>query len=98
MTPPTERELAFRSANLPGWHLVGVFYEPDFPGSWLLHHGGEAMLLELPPEMPVEAVDQGLEALGSPDLRYVAASHSHGDHLDADVWNAMISTRSSAPT
>jgi len=48
------------------------------------------MLLELPPEMPVEAVDQGLNALGSPDLRCVTASHSHEDHLDVDVWNAMI--------
>jgi hypothetical protein len=90
MSPPTERELAIRAANLPGWHLIGVFYEPDFPGSWLLHNGREALLLELPPEMPVDAVTDGLASIGSPVLRYVTASHSHEDHLDPEVWNALI--------
>jgi hypothetical protein len=35
--------------NLPhweGWHLIGR-YESDV-GSWLLHHKGEALLLEVP--------------------------------------------------
>jgi hypothetical protein len=74
---------------LPGWHFLGVFYEPGFPGSWLLHHRGEAMLLELPPELPVGVVRKGLAAIDA-ELRFVTASHSHEDHLDPEVWNKMV--------
>src|SRR5262249_14281276 len=55
-----QRSLGF-IMNLPhfeGWHLIGAFPDgvPDDVGSWLLVHGGEAMLLEVPPGLTVRAV------------------------------------------
>lgn len=80
--------------NLPpieGWHLLGAFpdHEPNDVGSWLLHHGGEAMLLEVPPGLVVADVSAGLGRVGAA-LRVVTASHLHEDHLDPDAWNALI--------
>ncbi len=66
-----------------GWHLIGA-YESDV-GSWLLHHNGEALLLEVPEGLIVQDVKDALNGLGA-TLHYVAASHDHWDHLDADVW------------
>jgi hypothetical protein len=76
--------------NLPGWRLLGKFpnNKPDGVGSWLLHHDGEAMLLEVPPGLSVDDVAAGLSSLGV-GLRYVTASHLHGDHLDIDCWNDL---------
>jgi hypothetical protein len=76
--------------NLPhwsGWHLIGR-YDSDV-GSWILHHEGEALLLEVPEGLPVADVQAALDTLGSPSLRYVTASHDHEDHLDTDVWAAL---------
>jgi len=77
--------------TFPGWHLLGAFpdQEPNDVGSWLLHHGGEALLLEIPPGLTVDVVKAGVETLGV-GLRYVTASHLHEDHLDPSVWNALI--------
>ncbi len=77
--------------KLDGWHLIGAFPDqiPDDVGSWLLHAGGEAMLLELPPGLTVEAVREGLASVGA-ELRFIAASHIHEDHLDPRVWNALV--------
>ena len=75
--------------NLPhwdGWHLIGR-YDSDV-GSWLLHHGDEAMLLEVPEGLTVADVQAVVDRLGV-KLRYVTASHSHWDHLDEDVWAAL---------
>lgn len=66
----------------PGWHLLGR-YESDV-GSWLLHHDGEAALLELPEGLSVSDVRCGLRRLGA-TLRYILASHDHPDHLDTDL-------------
>lgn len=66
-----------------GWHLVGE-YDSDV-GSWLLHHGGEALLLEVPEGLTVKDVELCSLALGL-RLKYVTASHSHCDHLDTEVW------------
>lgn len=76
---------------LPGWHLLGAFPDdaPDDVGSWLLHSGSEAMLLELPPGLTPYAVKLGLAAVGA-ELRYVTASHTHEDHLDPQTWNDLI--------
>jgi hydroxyacylglutathione hydrolase len=73
--------------HFPGWHLLGAFPDgvPDDVGSWLLAHDGEAMLLEVPPGLTVRAVRSALKRVGA-GLRYVAASHSHEDHLDPDTW------------
>jgi hypothetical protein len=75
--------------NLPhweGWHLVGS-YDSDV-GSWLLHHAGEAMLLEVPEGLIVQDVQDALNHLGA-TLRYVTASHDHWDHIDQDIWTAL---------
>lgn len=79
--------------NLPhfdGWHLIGAFPEaaPDDVGSWLLVHGGEAMLLEAPPGLTPAHVGQALDDAGA-DLRFVTASHDHENHLDVDGWAAL---------
>lgn len=77
----------------PGWHLLGSFStdgvgDPDGVGSWILHHNGEGMLLEIPPGLTVEIVEKGLRELGV-TLEFVTASHTHEDHLDADVWENL---------
>jgi len=76
--------------HLPGWHFLGAF--PDNGshnvGSWILHNDGEALLLEVPPGLSVQHVSEGLTSLGV-GLRYVTASHLHGDHLDIDGWNQL---------
>lgn len=78
--------------SFPGWHLIGSFPagDPDGVGSWLLHHGGEALLLEVPPGLTPALVEAALWATGSA-LRHITASHDHEDHLDRDVWHALAS-------
>jgi hypothetical protein len=70
--------------------LLGAFpdNEPDDVGSWLLFHGGEALLLEIPPGLMRAHVRRALKSIGA-TLRYVTASHNHEDHLDADAWAAL---------
>jgi hypothetical protein len=84
--------------SFAGWHLLGSFPDPadDGVGSWLLHHGGEAVLLELPPGLTVDLVRGGLDRIGC-ELRYVTASHDHGDHYDADAWGAVEAAFPDAP-
>lgn len=74
-----------------GWLLLGSFPDPDDGGvgSWLLHHGGEALLLEIPPGVTPEIVQAGLDRLGA-TLRYATASHSHEDHFDEPTWKSLI--------
>lgn len=76
--------------HFDGWHLIGAFpdNEPDDVGSWLLVHGGEALLLEVPPGLTVEDVRPALGRERA-TLRFVTASHDHGDHLDPEVWDAL---------
>jgi hypothetical protein len=77
--------------HFEGWHLIGTFPdgEPGDVGSWLLVNNGEALLLECPPGLSVEAVESALEHTGA-SLRYVAASHDHDDDLDPAAWEALI--------
>lgn len=74
-----------------GWHLIGMFPEGEYAdvGSWILHHHGEAALLEVPPGLTGEHVNLALRQLGSPVLKFVTASHEHEDHLDEDAWDAL---------
>ena len=76
--------------HLPGWHLLGTFpdHEPDDVGSWLLHANGEALLLEIPPGLTVDAVAEGLASIGV-GLRYATASHLHEDHFDPEAWKEL---------
>lgn len=77
--------------DMAGWHLLGAFPDPadDGVGSWLLHHAGEALLLEVPPGVTPAHVRAGLDALGGPALRFVTASHGHWDHLDRAGWAVL---------
>lgn len=76
--------------TFPGWHLLGAFPddEPDDVGSWLLVHGGEALLLEIPPGLTVNIVRAALRRYGA-TLRYVTASHDHEDHFDPEAWDRL---------
>jgi hydroxyacylglutathione hydrolase len=76
--------------SFPGWHLLGQFPlgDPDGVGSWLLHHEGQALLLEAPPGLTPDVVRQGLQRLQA-TLLFLTASHDHEDHLDAEVWQAL---------
>src|SRR5205814_51296 len=76
--------------SFPGWHLIGSFPpgERDGVGGWLLHHGGEAMLLEVPPGLRVSSVWSALVRTGA-SLKFIAASHDHEDHLDVGVWDDL---------
>ena len=73
--------------QLPGWHLIGQF-ECEV-GSWLLHDHGEAYLLEMPIGLTVDAVRDAIAATGC-QLSLATTSHAHEDHLDPEVWNALI--------
>lgn len=77
--------------HFPGWRLIGSFPDgdPDGVGSWLLHHNGEAALLEVPPGLEVGHVEAALDAVGA-SLVYGLASHDHEDHLDYDTWRRLI--------
>jgi hypothetical protein len=77
--------------HFEGWRLLGAFpdHKPDDVGSWLLHHDGEAMLLEVPPGLPLLLVCDALRDLKL-RLRFVSASHDHYDHLDPNVWDDLV--------
>jgi hypothetical protein len=72
--------------EFPGWKLVGQ-YESGV-GSWLLHHGGEACLLEVPEGLKVSDVSELAYSVGVA-VKLVAVSHDHWDHLDMDVWREL---------
>lgn len=76
--------------HFTGWHLLGSFPDPedDGVGSWLLAHGGDALLSEIPPGLSVSDVRSALATTGT-DLRFVTASHDHEDHLDPETWDAL---------
>lgn len=67
-----------------GWSLIGRYRWGV--GSWILHHGSQAALLEAPPGLRVEHVRV---ALGSLQLKYILASHEHMDHFDPRLWRAL---------
>lgn len=74
-----------------GWHLLGAFPEdePNDVGSWLLTHGSDALLLEIPPGVTPDHVKAALRKTGT-TLRFVTASHDHEDHLDIEAWDALF--------
>lgn len=76
--------------HFDGWHLIGAFPDgvPDDVGSWLLVHGGEALLLEIPPGLTVKKVRATLGQVNA-TLRFATASHSHWDHLDLKAWASL---------
>ena len=64
----------------PGWYLC--YIDPDNGvGSWLLHHNGEAVLLEVPSSTDFVAVLDATHATES-RIRYITASHEHCDHYN----------------
>jgi hypothetical protein len=76
--------------HFAGWHLLGVIPDsaPDDVGSWLLVHGREAMLLEIPPGLTAEVVRSALDRTET-TLRLVTASHDHKDHFDPEAWETL---------
>jgi hypothetical protein len=73
----------------PGW--LKIFESKwDDVGAWILHFGGEAVLLEVPPGLKPKHVRRGLARLNYPVLRWVTASHDHEDHLDPAAWQRLM--------
>lgn len=80
-----------------GWWFDGVYlvrrFGPLKTGCWLLVHGHEAAVLELPPAAPreptpVEAVQAALD--GSPvRVKYLLCTHAHADHFAAATFHAF---------
>jgi hydroxyacylglutathione hydrolase len=88
----TEIDLAsMREGRFPGWCLLGQYPvgDPDGVGSWLLHHGGEAALLELPPdEQLIADAAEAVERLGV-RVKLILVSHDHEDHFDRGVLRRL---------
>lgn len=79
------------SFNFPGWHMIGQFYSDV--GSFLLHHAGEALLLEIPEGLLVKDVQRALKETNT-TLSYITASHDHPDHIE---WAAVKRLRKAFP-
>lgn len=79
--------------RFPGWHLVGAYPEgyPCVVGCWILHHGKEAAVLEVPECLTVSDVVAAVQDLGV-TVRFVTASHEHWDHLDETAWDELKTT------
>jgi hypothetical protein len=71
---------------LPGWYLIGE-YESGV-GSWLLHDGGEALLLEVPEGLTVRDVRKAASGV-EVEIKYITASHAHWDHIDQALWRRL---------
>lgn len=75
-----------------GVYLVGRF-GPLKTGCWLLVHGHEAAVLEMPPARwgespPAEAVRAALD--GSPvRVKHLLCTHAHADHFAAATFHAL---------
>lgn len=81
----------------PGWWFEGVYlvgrFGPLRTGCWLLVHGHEAAVLEMPPagwgeSNPAEAVSAALA--GSPvRVTNLLCTHAHADHFAAPTFHAL---------
>jgi len=76
-------------------HLLGQF-NPLKTGCWLLTHGGEAAILEMPPSMPWESspatlAQAAVQSLGL-HVRYLLCTHAHGDHFGSSTLSALRKT------
>jgi hydroxyacylglutathione hydrolase len=75
----------------PGWILLGQYPlgDPDGVGSWILHHEGEAALLELPPDE--ELIQRAVEVVDSLKLtvKFAMVSHDHEDHFDRQLLRTL---------
>lgn len=82
----------------PGWWFEGVYlvgrFGPLRTGCWLLVHGHEAAVLEMPPHgwgepNPAEAVRAALD--GSPvRVKHLLCTHAHADHFAAPTFRALL--------
>ena len=75
----------------PGWILLGQYPvgDPNGVGSWILHHNGEAALLELPPDE--ELINRAVEVVDSLRLtvKFAMVSHDHEDHFDRQLLRTL---------
>lgn len=85
--PQTPFNADFPQEWFPGWHLVGRY--GSGVGCWLLVHGGEALLLEVPEGLMTTDVIKAARLVGGPRLTFVTASHEHEDHLDPGAWGRL---------
>lgn len=75
-----------------GIYLVGQFNRLR-TGCWLLAHGGEAAILEMPPHepdepSPAERVTEAVRALNV-SVKYLLCTHAHSDHFSEDVLRQL---------
>jgi glyoxylase-like metal-dependent hydrolase (beta-lactamase superfamily II) len=75
----------------PGWILLGQypFGDPDGVGSWLIHHGKEAALLELPPDK--QLIHDAVKAIADlgVTVKFIFVSHDHEDHFDPVILRSL---------
>jgi hydroxyacylglutathione hydrolase len=79
-------------SHLPsGWILLGQYPvgDPDGVGSWILHHNGEAALLELPPDAQLIKDAAAVVASLQARVRFILVSHDHEDHFDAEILRQL---------
>jgi glyoxylase-like metal-dependent hydrolase (beta-lactamase superfamily II) len=76
---------------IPGWIPLGQYPvgDSDGVGSWILHHDGEAALLELPPDAQlIEDAAAVVASLGA-RVRFIFVSHDHEDHFNSEVLRQL---------
>ena len=71
----------------PGIYLIGQFNWLR-TGCWLLHHGNQAALLEMPPAGlreadPASVAQAALAALPNVTVKYLLCTHAHLDHYSS---------------
>jgi hypothetical protein len=76
-----------------GIYLVGQF-NWFRTGCWLLVHGGEAAVLEMPPygltrPGPAEAVRLAAAAFSIPAVKHLLCTHAHLDHFSRRTYRAL---------
>ncbi len=74
----------------PGVRLLGRF---DWVGTgcWLLHHNGEAAVLEMPPPGRGEPspADVAAEAAAGLRVKFLLGTHAHQDHFSRDTFRRL---------
>lgn len=83
---------------MPQQWFDGVYLLGQFnwfrTGCWLLHHQGEAALLEMPPaglleDGPASVAVEALSHLPGTEVKYLLCTHNHLDHFCIDTFRRM---------
>ena len=78
-----------------GVHLLGRFGASE-TGCWLLHFGGEAAILEMPPtgrgqRSPADTAAAAAKSLGL-SVKFVLCTHAHSDHFSTATLDGFRRT------